>query len=161
MFRSALIVGAIAFVYLLVANVAMALCAPFLAILLGFLAGGLAAIYDKPLDAQKAAGTGALAGLIAGIGAVAGNTAGLLIRTFVVFSPETFTQNITDLTGVTYTEAEANLYSLSPVCCCAVTDFILMAGMGALGAYAWFRYKAGKKSAGAGPSGASGFSGGA
>jgi hypothetical protein len=151
MIRSAVIIGAISFVYLLVTNVAMVLCTPFEVIILGLLAGALAGIIDKPQVVHKAVTSGALAGFLAGIGAVAGNTVGLLLRTFVVFTPQTFTDTITQMTGVSYTAAEANLYSLFPVCCCVVTDFILMAGMGALGGYLWHQYKAKKNSAGAKP----------
>ena len=133
MIRSAVILGAISFVYLLVANVAMVPCAPFLAVILGVLAGALAANIDKPPLVQKAATSGAIAGGLAGIGAVIGNTAGLLIRTFVVFTPKTITDMITSLTGTAYSETEAAAYSLIPVCCCAITDLILMAGAGAFG----------------------------
>jgi hypothetical protein len=151
MIRSAVILGAISFIYMLVANVAMVPCAPFLAVILGILAGALAAIIDKPQLADKAMTSGAIAGGLAGIGAVIGNSAGLLIRTFVVFTPSTITDMITQLTGVTYTKTEAGLYSLIPVCCCAVTDLILMAAAGALGGYLWFKYRSGKKSAAAPP----------
>jgi hypothetical protein len=151
MIRSAVILGAISFIYMLVANVAMVPCAPCLAVILGLLAGALAAIFDKPQNVNKAATSGALAGLLAGIGAVAGNTAGLLLRTFVVFTPQTITDMLTQMTGVSYTATEANLYSLIPVCCCAVTDIALMAGMGALGGYLWHRYQSGKNAAAAKP----------
>ena len=147
MIRSAVILGAISFIYMLVTNVAMVLCAPFLAVILGILAGVLAAVIDKPQIANKAVTSGALAGGLAGIGAVIGNSAGLLIRTFIVFTPQTITDMITQLTGTTYTETEAGLYSLIPVCCCAVTDLILMAGAGALGGYLYAQYQARKKTA--------------
>ncbi len=153
MIRSALILGAISFIYMMVANIAMVPCAPFLAIILGILAGALAGIFDKPQLVNKAAVSGAMAGGLAGIGAVVGNTAGLLIRTFVVFTPQTITSMLTDLTGVSYTETEASLYSLIPVCCCAITDLILMAAAGALGGYLWYQYQAKKHSAGATPRG--------
>ncbi|MBN2086646.1 MAG: hypothetical protein JW748_15630 [Anaerolineales bacterium] len=151
MIRSAVILGAISFIYMLVANVAMVLCAPFLAIILGMLAGALAAVIDKPQLVNKAAASGAIAGGLAGIGAVIGNTAGLLIRTFVVFTPQTITDMITDLTGVSYTETEAALYSLIPVCCCAITDLILMAAAGALGGFLWMKYQSRGKTSAAPP----------
>jgi hypothetical protein len=147
MIRSAVILGVISFIYMLVANVAMVLCAPFLALILGILAGVLAGIIDKPQTVNKSITSGALAGGLAGIGAVIGNSAGLLIRTFVVFTPQTLTDMLTEMTGVSYTAAEANGYSLIPVCCCAVTDLILMAAAGALGGFLWYRYHAKKQSA--------------
>ena len=61
-------------------------------------------IIDKPQIANKAVTSGAIAGGLAGIGAVIGNSAGLLIRTFIVFTPKTITDMITQLTGTTYTE---------------------------------------------------------
>jgi hypothetical protein len=151
MIRSAVILGAVSFIYMLVANVAMVPCAPFLAVILGLLAGTLAAVIDKPQRTDKAATAGAIAGGLAGIGAVIGNTAGLLIRTFVVFTPQAITGMITELTGAAYSETEAALYSLIPVCFCAITDLILMAAAGALGGFLWMKYQSRKNSAAAPP----------
>jgi hypothetical protein len=147
MIRSALIIGAISFVYMLFANVAQMLCVPFLAIILGILAGGLAGFFDKPQVVNKAAVNGALAGVIAGIGAVLGNMAGLALRIFVIFGQDTFADMITNATGVQYTSTDTTLGILSLFCCCGATDIVLMAAAGALGGFLWFKYKSGKKSA--------------
>ncbi len=147
MIRSALIIGAAAFIYMLFANVAQMLCVPFLAIVLGLAAGGLAGFFDKPQMANKAVVNGALAGLIAGIGAILGNMAGLAVRIFVIFGQDTFANMITNASGVQYTSTDTTLGILSLFCCCAVSDIVLMAATGALGGFLWFKYQSGKKPA--------------
>jgi hypothetical protein len=151
MIRSALIIGAIAFLYMLFANVAQMLCVPFLAVILGILAGGLAGFFDKPQMVNKAVVNGALAGLIAGIGAVLGNMAGLAMRIFVIFGQDTFAGMITNATGVQYTSTDTTLGILSIFCCCAATDIVLMAATGALGGFLWIKFTSGKKTAAAPP----------
>jgi hypothetical protein len=141
MIRSALIIGAVSFVYLLFANVAQMLCVPFLAVILGFAAGALAGWFDKPPKTEKAVVNGALAGLIAGVGAVAGNVAGLVIRVYVIFGPLTFAHMLTKVNGVTYSSSDTTLGTLSVFCCCAFTDIAIMAATGALGGYLWHRWK--------------------
>jgi uncharacterized membrane protein len=151
MIRSALIIGAIAFLYMLFANVAQMLCVPFLAIVLGILAGGLAGFFDKPQRVNKAVVNGALAGVIAGIGAVLGNLAGLAMRIFVIFGQDTFADMITNATGVQYTSTDTMLGIFSLFCCCAVSDIVLMAATGALGGFLWFKFRSGKNPAAAPP----------
>jgi len=144
MIKSGIIVGAIAFVYLFVASIAMGLCTPLLAIILGFLAGALAAIIDKPQIENKAALSGGIAGLIAGIFAVIGNVAGTLIKTYVIFTPETVNSVAGQLTGLPASEFETTFSSLGTfftLGCCVILDLILMIGLGALGGYLWFLYK--------------------
>ncbi len=147
MIRSALIIGAISFVYMLFANVAQMLCVPFLAVILGIVAGGLAGFFDKPRMTNKAVVNGALAGLIAGIGAMLGNMAGLAVRIFVIFGPDTFAGMMTNATGVQYTISDTALGVFSLFCCCAFSDIVLMAAAGALGGFLWFKYQSGKKTA--------------
>jgi hypothetical protein len=151
MIRSALIIGAISLVYMFFANIAQMLCVPFLAVILGIAAGGLAGFFDKPAAVNKAVVNGALAGLIAGAGAVMGTMAGLAIRVFVIFSPDTFVQLIPNSAGIQYTSTDTTLGILTLFCCCAGLDFVIMAAMGALGGYLWFRYPSKKKPAAALP----------
>jgi hypothetical protein len=141
MVKSGIIVGAIGFIYLFVTNITMMPCTPFEAVVLGICAGVLAAVFDKPRAAQKAAVSGAIAGSIAAILSVIGNTIGYLIRVYVIFSPRTFVSNLTQLTGAQYSSGETTLGVLAPLCCCFITDLVLIVGLGALSGYLWFAYK--------------------
>jgi hypothetical protein len=136
MIRSALILGAVSFIYMLVANIVQNSCAPCLAVLLGLAAGALAAVFDKPAAANKAAVSGALAAWIASIGAVLGTVAGLAIRIFAIFGPNTFAEIIP---GMNYSQSDINLGLFFTFCCCAAIPFLLMAASGALGGFLWFR----------------------
>jgi hypothetical protein len=144
MIKSGLIVGAIAFVYLFVTNVSMALCTPFEAIILGLLAGVLAVAFDKSQVANKAALSGGVAGFIAAIFAVIGNVAGNLVKTYVVFTPEAISSVANQLTGTEASAFDSTFSAISTffsLGCCVITDLVLMIGLGALGGYLWFRYK--------------------
>jgi hypothetical protein len=144
MIKSGIIVGAIAFVYLFVTSIAMGLCAPVEAIILGLMAGALAVILDKPQLANKAALSGGIAGLIAGIIGVIGNVAGTLLKTYVIFTPETITSVANQLTGTQSSAFDSTISTISTFFtagCCVVIDLILMVGLGALGGYLWFAYK--------------------
>jgi len=138
MIRSALIIGAIAFIYMLVTNVAQIACAPFLAVIFGLMAGALAVVFDKPQMVNKAVVSGALAGLISSIGATVGTVAGLAIRIFGIFGPNTFA---TIIPGLNYTQSDVNAGIFAVFCCCICTTFVLMAAFGALGGFLGFQYK--------------------
>jgi hypothetical protein len=144
MIKSGIIVGAIAFVYLFVTNATMAICTPFEAVILGLMAGALAVVFDKPQLANKAALSGGVAGLIAAIFAVIGNVAGNLLKTYVIFTPETISSVGNQLTGMQTTGFDSTISTLSTffsLGCCVITDLVLMVGLGVLGGYLWFRYK--------------------
>jgi hypothetical protein len=136
MIRSALVVGAVSFIYMLVTSVAQLLCAPLFAILLGLAAGALAVVIDQPQAVEKAVVSGGLAGLIASIGAVIGSVAGLAIRIYAIFGPNTFADI---LPGMEYTQADVNTGVFVVFCCCAAITFFLMAASGALGGFLWFQ----------------------
>ncbi len=144
MFKSGIIVGAIAFVYLFVTSIAMSVCTPFEAILLGLAAGVLAVYFDKSQLANKAALSGGVAGFIAGILGVIGNIIGTLIKTYVIFTPDTVNSLASQITGM---ESSAFNSSMEPVIqiitvgCCAIVILVLMVGLGALGGYLWHQYK--------------------
>jgi hypothetical protein len=144
MFKSGIIVGAIAFVYLFVTSIAMSVCTPLEAILLGLAAGALAAFFDKSQLANKAAISGGVAGFIAGILGVIGNILGTLVKTYVIFTPETVNSLASQITGMessafnSTTSAVGTFVSLG---CCVILDLVLMVGLGALGGYLWHQYK--------------------
>jgi hypothetical protein len=149
MIKSGFIVGAIAFVYLFVGSIAMSLCTPFEAIVLGLAAGCLAVFFDKAQLAEKAAVSGAVAGFIAGILGVLGNIVGTLIKTYVIFTPATVNSLASQITGMGYSEfnsATSVVTTYVTLGCCACLELLLMGGLGALGGYLWFAYK-NKKSA--------------
>jgi hypothetical protein len=144
MFKSGIIVGAIAFVYLFVTSIAMSVCTPIEAIVLGLAAGALAAYFDKAQLANKAAISGGVAGCIAAILGILGNVVGTLIKTYVIFTPDTVNSLATQITGM---EASAINSTSSAVGtfvtlgCCIILDLVLMVGLGALGGYLWFQYR--------------------
>ncbi len=144
MIKSGIIVGAIAFVYIFVTSIAMTACAPFEAVGFGIAAGVLAAIIDKPQLANKAAVSGAIAGMITAVIAGIGNTIGFLIRTYVIFTPDTAMSLTNQMFGMQSAASDAALAQVSTVftlCCCVIIDAIVIVGLGALGGYLWFQYK--------------------
>jgi hypothetical protein len=141
MIRSALILGAVSFLYMLVTSVAQSVCAPLLAIVLGLAAGALAVVFDKPKVMTKAVVSGALAGLLASLGAIAGSVAGLAIRIFAIFGPNTFVDIIPNPSGAVYTQSDLNTGLFVVFCCCISSVFALMAGSGALGGFLGFQLK--------------------
>jgi hypothetical protein len=141
MIRSALILGAVSFIYMLVTSVAQSVCAPLLAVVLGLAAGALAVLIDKPQVLNKAVVSGTLAGLIASVGAILGGAAGLAIRIFAIFGPQTFVDIIPYSPGVTYTQSDINAGLLAVFCCCFSSVFVLMAGSGAVGGLLGFQFK--------------------
>jgi hypothetical protein len=144
MIKSGIIVGIIAFVYLFVTSIAMGLCTPFFAILLGLLAGVLAVFFDKSQVANKAAISGGVAGVISGILGVIGNVIGNLIKTYVILTPETINSVATQLTGSQSSALDSTISSITSFAtlgCCVIVDLVLMVGLGALGGYLWFAYQ--------------------
>jgi hypothetical protein len=154
MIRSAVIVGVVTFVYFFVTSVAMPLCSPCEAVLLGLLAGFLAAVFDKPQSPNTALVRGGLTALIASILGLIGGIAGYLIRVYVVFPPEATNAVVDQLLGTEPSEWEGATDVISTVLslgCCSVTDLVLMSAFGVLGGFAWFRWK-GKPAAAGRPS---------
>jgi len=144
MIKSGIIVGAIAFVYLFVTSIAMGLCTPFEAIILGLLAGALAVIFDKPQVANKAVLSGGVAGLIAGILGVVGNVIGTLIKTYVIFTPETVNSLAGQITGMgssAFNSTSSTFSTIFSLGCCTILDLVLLAGLGALGGFLWFQFR--------------------
>jgi hypothetical protein len=144
MIKSGIIVGAIAFVYLLVTSIAMGLCTPVEAIILGLFAGALAVFFDKPQLANKAALSGGVAGLIAGILGIIGNVVGTLVKTYVIFTPETVNSLAGQITGMgssSFDSTSSTLGTFVSLGCCVILDLVLMVGLGALGGYFWYQYK--------------------
>ncbi|MGD0175098.1 MAG: hypothetical protein ABSC61_11850 [Anaerolineales bacterium] len=144
MIKSGIIVGAIAFVYLLVTGIAMGLCTPVEAIILGLLAGALAVFFDKSQLANKAALSGGVAGLIAGILGIIGNVIGTLVKTYVIFTPETVNSLAGQITGMgsaAFDSTSSTLGTFVSLGCCAILNLVLMVGLGALGGYLWYLYK--------------------
>ncbi len=153
MVKSGIIVGAIAFVYLFVTSIAMSICTPLEAIILGLAAGALAAFFDKAQLANKAAISGGVAGFIAAILGILGNVVGTLIKTYVIFTPDTVNSLAAQLTGMessafnsTSSAAGTAISLIVSLGCCVILDLVLMVGLGALGGYLWFQYK-GRKAA--------------
>ncbi len=149
MFLSGIIMAVAAFVFLLLIHTGwgcLALpAAAILGLITGILSGGLA----KPRAAGRAAVFGGIAGWIASLGAFFGNITGLLIRTFLIQTPEginSMTAGLYEMlgTGNSYaaqTPAEILMGDVPIVLCCGVFYFTAFVGFGALGGYLWFRWK--------------------
>ena len=150
MVRSGLILGIIAFIYLLVTNVVMVICTPFEAVCIGILAGALAGILDKPANRKTAIIRGAIAGLIAGIGGILGNLAGQAIRDTGVITPQTITNLTNQLGGQTTIENLSTYTTLGVLICCLAADLVLVPASGALGGLIWWMLK-GKRAPGSNP----------
>lgn len=144
MIKSGVIIGVIAFIYLFVTSIAMGFCTTCEAIFLGLGAGALAVYFDKPQIANKAVLSGGVAGLIAGILAAIGNAVGTLLKTYVIFTPETINSVASQLTGMQSSEFNSTISTISSfftLGCCVAIDLVVMVGLGALGGYLWFAYK--------------------
>ena len=142
MLKSSLIIGIAAF--LLGAGITMLspLCVPCLAIFLGLAAGGLAGVFDKPLNNSASAKTGALAGAIGGIGAILGQMVGAGANAVLV-GPEG-AQEFMRQFGMPL-PASGNFGAayyfgvFGSACCVGLLDIALMAGLGAVGGLLWWQ----------------------
>ena len=142
MFKSGLIFGLIAFILAAGITLLFPLCVPCAAIFLGLAAGGLAGVFDKPLNTGASAKGGALAGVMGGIGAVLGQMVGSGVNAMIV-GPEAAQQFMRQFGLVVPSSGNfdsAYYFSLfGSACCLGLFDVLIMAGLGAVGGLLWWQ----------------------
>lgn len=147
MLRSGLIIGLFSLFFVLGISVTISpICAPCLTVFFGLAAGYFSGVFDKPFSKDEITKQGANAGLIAGGLAFIGQVIASVINGIVV-GPEganAFGNAIGFASSI-----DADRYYISLVAltiCVGVLNLGIMAGFGALGGMAWWRFS-GKKAA--------------
>jgi hypothetical protein len=161
MFLSGIIMAAVAFIFLLLISTNWGCLAIPAAVILGSITGILTASLAKPRTSSKAAVFGGIAGVIAAAGSFFGDIVGLLIRTFLIQTPQginSMTEGFYGMMGMansygTRTPAEILTGDIPIVCCCGVFYIAAFVGLGALGGFLWTRNRS-KTPAGPAASGA-------
>jgi hypothetical protein len=149
MILSGIIMAIVAFVFILLISTNWGCLALPAAVIMGLITGILAGSLGKPHSVVQAVVFGGIAGWIAAIGSFFGDIVGLLIRTFLIQTP----QGINSMTAGFYeTMGMANSYGIRTpaqilmgdvpiVCCCSVFFFAAFVGFGALGGLLVFQRK--------------------
>lgn len=142
MFKSGLIVAAIALLFGLGLTLLSPVCTPYVAVILGVLAGYLAGVFDKPADNSSATRTGAGGGLVASIGVILGQMFGAVANSMLV-GPEG-AQQLLDSFGAPspYSPAVMPGYYFGVIgsaICFSLINLILMVALGALGGLLWWQ----------------------
>jgi hypothetical protein len=144
--KAALIIGIASFVVFAGLTLLFPPCTLCVAVLAGAGAGWLAAYWSQPRDQGQAASIGAQAGAISGIGALLGQALGGVFNALLV-GPEAAMDMVTDLyesLGVEGIELNSEVtYYASAIggqVCCGLVSVAIMAGLGALGAFLYFKY---------------------
>lgn len=140
MVRSGLILGVVALIFSASATLINPMCTPCLAIFMGAFAGYLAGIQEKPRDEGKAARIGAGAGAIGGAGALLGQITGAAINAAMV-GPEGTADILRQFNIPTSTDVTLPYWAgiATSTMCFGILNVLLMAGLGALGGYAWLQ----------------------
>ena len=141
MYRSGLILGAVALFVAAGATLISPVCAPCAVIFLGLGAGYLAGVFDKPSTSSATSRVGAIGGAVGGAGAVLGQIAGAVINSLVL-GPQNL-QNIYQNLGLPtggpgFTQGYWVGVAGSAICF-SLVDVVLMAGFGALGGLLWWQ----------------------
>jgi hypothetical protein len=151
---SGILMAGVAFVFLLLIHTNWGCLAVPAAVILGFITGFLSGSKGKPRTARKALVFGGIAGWMASLGALLGDITGLLIRTFLIQTPEginSMTNGFYSMLGMTHslemrTPAQILTDDIPLICCCNVFFFTAFVGLGALGGFLWFRWKGKQRS---------------
>jgi hypothetical protein len=140
--KAVLIIGIASFVVFMGLTLLFPPCTLCVAVLAGAGAGWLAAHWSQPRDQGRAAGIGAQAGAISGVGALLGQALGGVFNALLV-GPET-AMDIYETLGLEGIElnSEAAYYAgaIGGQVCCGLLNVAIMAGLGALGAFLYFKY---------------------
>jgi hypothetical protein len=149
MILTGIIMAVLAFVFFLLISTNWGCLSLPAAMIMGLITGILAGSLGKPHTAVRAVVFGGIAGLIAAIGSFFGDIVGLLIRTFLIQTPQginSITAGFSEMMGMansygTRTPAEILMGDVPIVCCCGIFFFAAFVGLGALGGLLWFRWK--------------------
>jgi hypothetical protein len=122
------------------------ICVPCIALVLGAVVGYFACRMERPADQNSATRLGATSGALAGAGTLLGNVVGGLLGA-AFLGPEgaqSTMESIARSLGVTLPQAPISpvtyyATALGTSACCGVAEVFMMAVLGALGAFIWFR----------------------
>jgi hypothetical protein len=141
MYKSGLILGALALFVAAGATIISPVCVPCLVVFLGLGAGYLAGVFDKPNTSDGAAKAGAIGGALGGLGAIIGQAAGAAINS-VMIGPQR-AQQLYQVFGIPSSgPGFTQSYWLGVVgstVCISLIDVLVMAAFGTLGAYIWWQ----------------------
>lgn len=148
MLKSGAILAVVSLVLALGVTLLMPACVPCVGLLLGFGAGILAGVFDKPPDAGKAAKVGAGAGALGSVGAIVAQMVGAGLNAFVT-GPEEAAQLMRQWGMEVGMDAASRAGywtgAAGSALCLSALDVAFMAGLGALGGLAWRGITAGKR----------------
>jgi len=138
-----LLMAVAAFVYFLLMSATWGCLEIPAAAILGLITGILAANLARERAAVRGAVFGGIAGAIAGVGSILGDVAGLLIRTFLIQTPQgvnSMTEGLYNTLEManslgTRTPAEILKGDLPITCCCSAIFLLAFVGFGALGGF--------------------------
>ncbi|MBN2084010.1 MAG: hypothetical protein JW748_02210 [Anaerolineales bacterium] len=150
MILSGVIMAGVAFVFLLLIKTNWGCLSVPAAVIIGLATGILAGNLARPDTAGRAAVFGGIAGLIASLGASLGDIIGLLIRIFLIQTPQginSMTEGFYGMMGMAdsfgaQTPAEILFGDIPIICCCSTLYLAAFIGFGALGGLLWFRREA-------------------
>ncbi len=151
MVKSSAIVGVITFVLVLIAGLLYNICclvSPVLAAVLGLAAGFLCSMFEKPVNAEKAAVRGGIAGAITGAVALVAETIGATIAQYIAYQGANVQACLPGLCqegAAPVAMPNAMLGAVFNSCFCGLILLAVMAGLGAVGAVVWLKTSAKKK----------------
>jgi hypothetical protein len=140
-YKSGLILGALALFVAAGATLISPICAPCAVIFLGLGAGYLAGVFDNPATTNSATRAGAIGGAVGGAGAILGQILGAVLNNFIMGPQDlqTVYQNLGLPTGGPGVEQGYWIGVVGSAICSSLLDVLLMAAFGALGAYLWWQ----------------------
>ncbi len=141
MYKSGLILAAVALFVAAGATLITPLCAPCAAVFLGLGAGYLSAVFEKPSTSNSTTRAGAIGGAIGGVGAILGQIIGTVINVAIV-GPQGLQQMYERLGVPTGSMDLGRTYWIGAIggaACFSLLDIVLMAGFGALGGLLWWQ----------------------
>jgi hypothetical protein len=150
MAKSSIIVGVVTFILIFISGLLYNICclvSPGLGIILGLAAGFACSVFEKPVDPEKAAVRGAIAGAITGGVALVAQFISATVAQYVAFQGQSIQACLPGLCAegsAPVSLTNAMLGAVFNSCFWGLILLAVMAGCGALGALIWIR-TAGKK----------------
>ncbi|MBN2086647.1 MAG: hypothetical protein JW748_15635 [Anaerolineales bacterium] len=151
MVKSSAIVGVVTFFLVLISGLLYNICclvSPLLAVVLGLAAGFLCSVFEKPVDAEKAAVRGGIAGAITGAVALIAETIGATIAQYIGYqggNVQACLPGLCEEGAAPVAMTNAMLGAVFNSCFCGLILLAVMAGLGAAGAVVWMKTSAKKK----------------
>jgi hypothetical protein len=102
----------------------------------GAVAGYLAGVFDKPTTGEGGAKSGAIGGAIGGVGAFFGQALAGVVN--ALFAPQ-ITEFLGRTLGTTTDVNTTRVVAFGAGLCGGLVNIVIMAGLGTLGGYLWYR----------------------